>query len=387
MPAGRVSRAGRHASSQLRKWQPTIKQRDAAKLLHDPNVANILLSGGARAGKTEAIVRFMATRAEQYPGSKQIMLRKVRRSAQYSLWESVVKHYRRYVPRDRYRLYQDDMVVIHANDSILQVDGLDDSNRLENILGTEFITIFVNEATQIGYGFISLLRSRLAQLCYHVSGNGWVAATKMICDCNPRHKRHWLYRMGIRNLQPDVLDQDIEITGAGRWSSMHFTPYDNLANLPPGYIETHLDTLPTKIRQRMRDGLWVSTEGLVYDNFDEDVNVLERFDITPEYHVLRGVDFGFCYSSDTEVLTEHGWQKHEDVKVPTKIATYDTTTNTIKYELPLGLWTQPYRGKMIHVKSRSSDFLVSPEQGQRTRIDGKKARQRIYQPVVRSTFA
>lgn len=288
-----LSRGGRHTNAQLRKWTPTEKQRLAAKMLHDANTPNILFDGGARSGKTESIVRFFATRAQQYPGSNQLMLRKVRRSAQFSLWESVVKHYRYYVPRDLYRVYNDDMVIVHANDSRVIVDGLDDSNRLENILGTEYITIFINEATQIGYGYINILKSRLAQKALHATIGGFSAPTKMIADCNPRHKRHWLYRMGVKNLRPDIMDSDVELEGPARWAHMHWTPYDNIANLPPNYIETHLDTLPEKIRLRMKNGEWVSTDGLVYDNFDDDLHVLQHFDITPEYHIIRAIDFGF----------------------------------------------------------------------------------------------
>ena len=263
-------------------------------MLRDPGIPNVLFDGGVRSGKTESIIRYFSVRAEQYPGSTQIMLRKVRRSARYSLWSSLTKHYRQYVPRDRYRLYHDDMLVVHANDSTVQVDGLDDSSRLENIYGTEFITIFVNEATQIGYSFIGNLHARLAQRCVHVHRRDWTAPTKMILDCNPRHRRHWLYRMGVKNLRPDVVDEDIPLEGEGRWDHLTWTPYDNIQNLAPGFIKTHLDPMPEKIRQRMRDGLWINIEGCVYDNFDEDQNILPTFTITPEYHVMMGVDFGFA---------------------------------------------------------------------------------------------
>jgi len=291
--AGSLSRGGRHVGAVLRKWSPTEKQREAARILHGGEFSNVLFDGGARSGKTEAIVRFIMTRAIQFPGSDQLMLRKVRRSAQFSLWESVVKHLRRYVPRDLYRVYNDDMVVVFANDSRVMVDGLDDSARLENILGTEYITIFINEATQIGFAYVNLLRSRLAQKAEHVSGNGQTAVTKMICDCNPRHKRHWLYRMGVKNVRPDVMDADVPLEGDARWVHLHWTPYDNERNLPPRYIETHLDTLPEKIRQRMKLGEWVNIEGCVYDNFDDDLHVLQNFTVTPEYHVIRAIDFGY----------------------------------------------------------------------------------------------
>jgi len=221
------------------------------------------------------------------------MLRKVRRSAQFSLWESVVKHYRRYVPRDLYRVYNDDMLIVHANDSRVMVDGLDDSTRLENILGTEYITIFINEGTQIGYAYVNLLKSRLAQKAYHIRDKSYTAPTKLIVDCNPRHKRHWLYRLGVKNVRPDILDADVPLSEDARWVHLNWTPYDNVENLPPRYIETHLDTLPDKIRQRMKMGEWVNVEGLVYDNFDDDLNVIPNFTVTPEYHVIRAIDFGY----------------------------------------------------------------------------------------------
>lgn len=291
--AGSLSRGGRHTGSALRRWSPTEKQVLASRILHDPKVPNVLFDGGARSGKTESIIRFFVTRAMQYPCSDQLMLRKVRRSAQFSLWESMVKHLRRFVPRDQYRIYNDDMIVVFANDSRIMVDGLDDNVRLENILGTEYITIFVNEATQIGYAYINLLKSRLAQRAFHATRKDFVAPTKMIADCNPRHKRHWLYRLGVKNVRPDVVDSDVPLEGDARWVHLHWTPYDNKKNLPPNYIETHLDTLPDKIRQRMKLGEWVNIEGCVYDNFDDDAHVLSGFTLTPEYHVVRAIDFGY----------------------------------------------------------------------------------------------
>lgn len=317
----RSARARRHSRQHLRPWKPTEKQRAAAVLLHSADRHNILFDGGARSGKTESIIRFLATRAEQYPASQQIILRKIRRSAQFSVWESIVKHYRYFVPRDRYSIYNDDMMVVHANDSIVMVDGLDDSARLENILGTEYITIFVNEATQITYAYLNLLKSRLAQLSRHAV-TGRTAPTKLIADCNPRHKRHWLYRMGVRNFDPTVLDDDLPLKGDARWARISWTPYDNIDNLPPRYIETHLDTLPAKLRARMKDGEWVNIEGCVYDNFDEDAHVIDKFILTPDYHIMRGIDFGYSNPfaclwlavkndySHVVVIDEHYYTKH-----------------------------------------------------------------------------
>ncbi|MFI6388618.1 hypothetical protein [Nonomuraea sp. NPDC050540] len=44
---------------------------------------------------------------------------------------------------------------------------------------------------------------------------------------------------------------------------------------------------------RLRHGRWVATEGLIYEDFDPAVHVVDRFDIPPEWTRWWTVDFGF----------------------------------------------------------------------------------------------
>lgn len=67
-----------------------------------------------------------------------------------------------------------------------------------------------------------------------------------------------------------------------------------------------------------------------------------------------------CYSADTMYLSEFGWRHWFDYREGERIATYDSATGTIHYVAPTRLHIYPYEGKMIRIKARSIDALVTP---------------------------
>jgi len=77
--------------------------------------------------------------------------------------------------------------------------------------------------------------------------------------------------------------------------------------------------------------------------------------------VIFGVDLGYCYSEDTDVLTKRGWISHKDITMKDIIACYDTKEDEITWDNPLWLWEQDYTGKMLEVEGKSTNFCVSPE--------------------------
>jgi replicative DNA helicase Mcm len=66
-----------------------------------------------------------------------------------------------------------------------------------------------------------------------------------------------------------------------------------------------------------------------------------------------------CYSEDTEVLTEKGWRKYNEVG-KLKIAQYDPKTNKTRFLLHRGLYTYDYNKEMFHFKNKRNDILVTP---------------------------
>ena len=62
--------------------------------------------------------------------------------------------------------------------------GLDDKERVEKILGMEFVTIYFNECSQIRYATVQLVRNRLAQVVPGLKQRAYY-------DINPTGIGHW----------------------------------------------------------------------------------------------------------------------------------------------------------------------------------------------------
>jgi len=268
------------------------KQLKGLKMLQDPDKGYILFTGGARSGKTFLIVEFMVGRAFQFPGSRQLVVRKTRISAKESLWDdSFTKYLSTHIPSSEYEMLKSELVIKFSNGSTIMIAGLDDAARADKILGTEYITIFCNEATQLEYDVIGTLKTRLAQRVYDVDGK-FVAANKMVLDCNPRQPTHWLYIWGILLKDPSTKPYK-PLIDAERHATLHWTPEDNIKNLPPNFIEEHLDTLPHEARERMRFGRWCGSEGAIFKEFNDKIHMIEPFELPRYWPRIRAIDFGF----------------------------------------------------------------------------------------------
>lgn len=268
------------------------KQKIGLELLQDPTKTYILFTGGARSGKTFLITEFLVQRAFQFPGSRQLIVRKTRLSAKESIWDdSLTKYLSLFIPPEMYEMLKSELIVKFSNGSTIMIAGLDDEERGQKILGTEYITIFCNEATQLEYEMIGMLRTRLAQKVYDVTG-AFPAVNKMVLDCNPRQPTHWLYHWGVQFRDPQSKPMKTLID-ADKHAYLHWIPQDNIKNLPPRFIEEHLDTLPEIARRRMLLGEWCGSEGAIYKEFDAAIHVIEPFKIPAYWPRHRAIDFGF----------------------------------------------------------------------------------------------
>ena len=257
-------------------------------ILTDPNKKYILFDGGARSGKTTLFVEYMVMRAFQFPGSRQLMARKFRVHAKASLWQDTLKKYfSAYRGSPLFSFNESELILKLYNSSEIIIGGLDDADRVEKILGNEYITVFLNEATQLTYETMQMVMTRLAQRCVDASGNA--AVPKLLIDCNPRGPRHWLHYVGVRNVDP-VTEKPLR--NADSWARVNWSAFDNRENLPPDYIQM-LDSLPDVLRDRMLNGVWRENEGAVYSEFDEDTHVVEPFAIPADWTRVRAIDFGF----------------------------------------------------------------------------------------------
>ena len=258
----------------------TDKQADAwLQILDNPAFRRILFDGGARCGKTVLIASWLAVQADAFPGARVLAARKHRNAAEKSLYDETFKAL--LSGRQEYRFYDGDLSIHHRNGSTIFVDGLDDQDRVDKILGREFSHIFFNEASQLTWSTVGKVLTRLAQPA--------VPVRKAIFDCNPRGQRHWLHRVGVQRMDPESNEPARD---AAVWARLHWTPYDN-PHLPKDYMDS-LEALTGTQRRRMLLGEWCDAEGQVYDDFDEDIHVIDDMPTGwRAWRKVRGIDFGF----------------------------------------------------------------------------------------------
>lgn len=142
---------------------------------------------------------------------------------------------------------------------------------LGRIRGMTSFGAYINEASLANQEVFDEIKARC-------SGPG----ARIIADTNPDHPEHWLLKDYIKSSAEGIL-------------SFHFALTDNTF-LDDRYVKNIKESTPKGMfYDRGIRGLWVSGEGVVYPDFDQNVHV-----ITPEQarsiifeRVLAGVDWGW----------------------------------------------------------------------------------------------
>lgn len=288
------------SAKNVKTFSPTAKQAHALKVLNHPLVHRVILDGGARSGKTVVTIRAFVNACLSLNGCKMLMVRKERRAASTSIWVSLSEYLTNYVPSHVYTLKESDLECHFANGSVIYVDGLDDKERVEKIRGREYVWILVNEGTEANYDSVTVLIDRLAQVVRFPGNRNLHLKQMLVIDCNPKHPRHWLYRWCIADIDPETgLDVPVDYIEPRtnsyinlRFHRIHWSAFDNIENLPTAFIE-RLKNLPKIRRMRMLDGIWIENDNAVYDEFNEQIHVVEPFYMPARWKRYRGIDFGF----------------------------------------------------------------------------------------------
>ncbi|WP_283586314.1 PBSX family phage terminase large subunit [Limosilactobacillus vaginalis] len=106
--------------------------------------------------------------------------------------------------------------------------------------------------------------------------------SKVICDTNPDNPQHFLKTDYIDNNNPDV-----------KTVTFCFTIDDNTF-LPQDYLQQIKPATPSGMfYDRNILGLWVSGDGVVYQDFDKKRMVIPESKVPDGLHVYCGIDWGF----------------------------------------------------------------------------------------------
>ena len=177
-----------------RRYKLFPKQKRGWALLEDPALRRILFDGGARSGKTDVILVWLIKEALSRPGARVLVARWRLDHARTTIWNLSLK---KILPPGTCgaRYHESTLEARFPNGSMIRVGGLDDAERVDKILGDEYLHIFINEATQVSWDTVTKVLTRLSQ---NIPG----AARKLISTATPRGRCTGCTRWACRTSCP-----------------------------------------------------------------------------------------------------------------------------------------------------------------------------------------
>ena len=210
-----------------------------------------LVYGGSRSGKTFELTGTVVERALFAPGSRHLICRQegtaAKRAIVKATWPEMMAARFPGVPYEWKEQYG---YFLLGNGSEVWISGLNDDKALEKVLGNEYATIYINEASEVKYSAYTLLRSRLAQVAKTIKGDR--LSQRFYVDLNPTTRQHWTYRLWIDGVEPET-QQAVDV---GQYGCVVVNPLDNAENLSSEYLDD-LRNLPERARKRFFDGSYV----------------------------------------------------------------------------------------------------------------------------------
>lgn len=162
----------------------------------------------------------------------------------------------------------------YANGSTITIGGMDRATR---IMSSEYDLVYVQEATELTEDDWEALTTRLR--------NWKLSFQQILADCNPDRPTHWL------KLRCD-LNKVKMITSTHEDNPVLFDDSGEITPNGAAYM-SKLDSLTGVRKERLRFGRWAAAEGLIYDEWQDSVHLVDKFEIPASWPRYWAVDFGY----------------------------------------------------------------------------------------------
>lgn len=303
--------------------------RGAALRILSERGDEIVLSGPAGTGKSRAALEKLHLCMLVNPGARGAIIRKTRESLTNTALDTFRKHVAgETIATGEVEWYggstQEPPQYRYANGSRIIVGGMDKPSK---IMSAELDIVYVQEATELTLTDWEALLTRLR--------NGVMSFQQIIADCNPDTPTHWLKQRAdagaLLMLETYHRDNPVYVDSAG-------TP------TPKGkaYLQK-LDALTGVRRARLRDGKWVAAEGMIFEEFDRGLHVVDPFVVPQDWPRWWSVDFGF-----THPMVIQRWAEDPDGRLFLYSEIYRTqrtvdqhAAEVLSEVAPSGRWKEP----------------------------------------------
>lgn len=242
--------------------------------------SQVLFAGPAGTGKSRACLEKVHAMCLANPGMRALVVRKTAVSLSSTALVTFEQHVAtEHIENGDVKWFggspKEAACYRYGNGSVIVVGGMDKSMK---IMSSEYDVCYVQEATELSEDDWEKITTRLR--------NGKVSFQQLIADANPDMPTHWLKVRSDKGLtkyiqskhedNPTLYNDDGTLTVSGQ-----------------AYM-TMLDDLTGVRYQRLRRGLWVAAEGLIYDEFDPSIHLRSSLSDPPHdwpHHLV--IDFGF----------------------------------------------------------------------------------------------
>ena len=291
----------------------TKKQTEVIECIKTENPKILICSGAKRAGKTFLLILAFAGHAAKFKncGVKFIIAgtdqAAIRRNILDDL-ESLVGHEIKLDKSNSFNLFGNTVYCL----------GGKNSDAWKNARGFTAAGALLNEATALNDRFVKECISRCSY-----------KGARIFIDTNPENPNH--------TIKTDYIDHDGERLKTGRINvrAFNFTLFDN-TTLDPEYVESIIKSTPEGMfSDRDIFGRWVSAEGIVYRDFNNDYYISDdKIENVTFVKYIAGVDWGYEHygaivvvgiTADRKyILVEEYADRHREIDYWVNIA------NTIK---------------------------------------------------------
>ena len=93
---------------------------------------------------------------------------------------------------------------------------------------------------------------------------------------------------------------------------------------------------------------------------------------------------GSCMTPDTEILTNEGWKRFDELDQTETVATLNPKTNEIEYHKPTGYICEPFDGELNCVKKGDVEYEVTPNHNMYASVANSLTRKKLDLELIQS---
>ena len=266
--------------------------------VHDSPKRFRVIAAGRRGGKTTLALQELVRFALSTPNGRSWYVAPTYRQAKSVVWNDPADGIfgvnavgvRKFIPKELIKQVKHSELLIElVNGHIIELKGAENKDKLRGA-GIGFLVL-----DEFGHMHPDVWTSILRPMLAHTRGRAIFIGTPAQ-NGSPHFQD--LHKLGQNNKDPDF----------GSWI---FYTKDN-PHIPPDEVEAARRTLPPDEFKREWEADFSVAEGLVYDNFDHGIHVIEAYEPKPDELVIGSIDPGIYHETGV-VLTS--WNKQGTCRV------------------------------------------------------------------------